>query len=120
MVTCSLVNFGDIDLSKSRIKIMSRDPEGFEIKVCNNCGVCVVYCPQKAISIVNKTILIDDSLCNECGVCIEKCPIKAIWWTSKFSSPNKCVACGACVDNCPTDALRLVESEIKLPQPIAR
>jgi len=116
MVTCSLVNFGEIDLAKSRIKILEKSGNSFGIRVCNNCGICAAYCPQGAISIVNKTLYIDDDLCNGCGVCIEKCPTNAIWWSPGLPSPNKCLACGACVDNCPTGALRIIESEIKIAE----
>jgi len=113
MTTCSLVNFGEINPAKSRIRI-SRMDHGFKITVCNNCGLCERYCPQGAISVVNKTILIDEELCNRCGTCIEKCPTHAIWWSPDVKTPNKCVACGACVENCPTKALRIIESEIEV------
>ncbi len=113
MMTCPMVNFGEEKLSKSKIKIIDNDPNGFRINVCNNCGICMWNCPENAISIVNKSILIDEALCTLCGVCVEVCPTKSIWITSELPIPNKCVTCGACVDNCPTGALKMTEMEIK-------
>lgn len=45
---------------------------------CIGCGQCVNYCPQEAISIVNKKALIDPNLCIDCGRCINACPQGAI------------------------------------------
>jgi|Deesub1362B_J571_1020462.scaffolds.fasta_scaffold00005_318 ferredoxin len=116
MITCSEVNFGEVDLTKSRVRISHKENpmDGFHITVCTNCGICALYCPTDAISIVNKNVHIDESLCNKCGVCIEVCPIDAIWWSPGLNAPNKCVACKACVDTCPTGALNAVEVDLKI------
>ncbi|MHB0870422.1 MAG: 4Fe-4S binding protein [Chloroflexota bacterium] len=36
---------------------------------CNGCGLCVTYCPVRAISVQNKKAFIDRDQCVECGVC---------------------------------------------------
>lgn len=53
---------------------------------CIGCGQCINYCPQQAISIVNKKALIDLNLCIECGSCINICPQEAI---SPGNSPQQ-------------------------------
>lgn len=52
--------------------------------LCVGCGRCVVYCPVRAISIVNKKAVIDQEICVECGTCgrknnIVKCPKNALY-----------------------------------------
>jgi len=45
---------------------------------CIACGNCVRGCPQKAISILNKLAVVDDSKCIRCYCCHEFCPEGAI------------------------------------------
>jgi ferredoxin len=47
---------------------------------CVGCGICVKYCPVKAISIADKKASIDLDICVECGSCkrIECCEFDAI------------------------------------------
>ena len=50
---------------------------------CSGCGVCIPYCPARAISISDKKANIDQELCLECGTCgrinIVKCPRQALY-----------------------------------------
>jgi ferredoxin len=50
--------------------------------ICDQCGLCVDECPEKAIKVVKqgkKEIhVIDDEKCNQCGLCVESCPVAAI------------------------------------------
>lgn len=52
-------------------------------KKCIGCGICVPYCPAKAITVVNKKAKIDEDACFECGNCgrvrVVKCPTKAFF-----------------------------------------
>lgn len=45
---------------------------------CNGCGACVVFCQQKAISLIDATARINPKLCMECGNCLEVCAVSAI------------------------------------------
>jgi len=46
--------------------------------LCVGCGICRNNCPQDAISIINRTAVIDIAKCNGCGICIDVCPRGAI------------------------------------------
>jgi pyruvate formate lyase activating enzyme len=41
--------------------------------LCNQCGLCIKECPEKAISIRDKLIIIDRELCTNCGGCVKVC-----------------------------------------------
>lgn len=48
---------------------------------CKACGLCIEYCPKRAISISDninilgyRTNKIDDELCIGCGICYAECP----------------------------------------------
>ena len=45
---------------------------------CTGCGTCVQYCKEKAISIKNGQIQMNDDLCVHCGMCIQSCPFHII------------------------------------------
>jgi len=45
---------------------------------CTGCGICVQFCPEGAIKIVNKKAVIDYDYCKGCLICVNECPIKAI------------------------------------------
>ncbi len=45
---------------------------------CTSCGVCVPYCPSRAISQISQQFLIDQTRCNQCGDCEYQCPVRAI------------------------------------------
>jgi pyruvate formate lyase activating enzyme len=46
--------------------------------LCTNCGRCLEVCQEKAISIKDKTVLIDRKLCTNCGRCLEVCTTGAL------------------------------------------
>lgn len=46
-------------------------------EVCVQCGLCVRYCPVKAISVFNK-VRIDQEKCQQCWSCYNHCPNKAV------------------------------------------
>lgn len=48
------------------------------------CNQCVISCPQKALSIVEGKVVIDENKCTYCGLCSASCPIGAI----NLSYPN--------------------------------
>ena len=44
---------------------------------CTGCGVCVDFCPERAISL-DDTATIEVAVCIGCGACVEVCPNAAI------------------------------------------
>lgn len=49
---------------------------------CTGCGICMWYCPEGVIKVVEKgkgkTVEIDYNYCKGCGICKRECPVKAI------------------------------------------
>ncbi len=53
---------------------------------CNNCKICIEYCPAKAIFEKNGKVVIDKEKCLFCYTCIPKCPQKAIYHKTTFKN----------------------------------
>jgi NAD-dependent dihydropyrimidine dehydrogenase PreA subunit len=41
---------------------------------CKGCGICVKRCPMEAVTLADKTAVIDRDRCIGCGVCVPACP----------------------------------------------
>lgn len=54
---------------------------GIEVKWnkdnCINCGICAEVCREKAITIEDGEVIVDQSKCNYCGRCTKACPTDA-------------------------------------------
>lgn len=49
-------------------------------KWCKGCGICVAFCPKKAIELVKeKVTLVNPEACITCGQCELRCPDYAIY-----------------------------------------
>lgn len=64
---------------------------------CTGCGLCVLDCPKKAISLKGKKAVINEE-CVECGACLKVCPVDAPIGDPK-PKPGY-VTCEACPINC--------------------
>lgn len=54
----------------------------FNCAVCNGCEVCMIFCPDVAISRgADGRLVIDYTHCKGCGICAEECPRGAITMT---------------------------------------
>jgi len=50
------------------------------INKCNQCGLCVNYCPTKAINFLHGSPKItNEKDCAYCGICEDTCPKNAIF-----------------------------------------
>lgn len=62
------------------------NPESFSSKPsiewfaakCIGCESCILICPNKAISMTEKGVVIDREKCEACGKCVDKCPSSAL------------------------------------------
>lgn len=47
---------------------------------CKGCGICVAFCPTKALALENdKVVMTDVDKCIQCGMCELRCPDYAIY-----------------------------------------
>lgn len=65
--------YGAIDVSNWRVNTP---------KLCNDscveCGLCVSYCPENAITMDTGKPVINYSYCKGCGICAHECPTGSI------------------------------------------
>ena len=47
--------------------------------VCNECDLCVTYCPEGVLKRVGHEFVFDYSFCKGCGVCASECPRNVIF-----------------------------------------
>jgi len=45
---------------------------------CIGCGICVQFCPEGCIKIVDKRAEVDYDYCKGCLICVNECPTKAM------------------------------------------
>jgi NAD-dependent dihydropyrimidine dehydrogenase PreA subunit len=64
---------------------------------CTGCGLCVLDCPKKAISLKEEKAVIDEE-CVECGACVKVCPVNAP--ISDEQPKLDYVTCEACPIKC--------------------
>lgn len=118
-VACSNVLFRtDEGGEKSAIHILDTD-NGYEMTVCNHCGLCIDVCPVLALKrLKSGTVVLDKSLCIGCQSCVGFCPRAVMRKAPDVMTPFKCISCGSCVKACPNGALELVEVDIEDVQEI--
>jgi dissimilatory sulfite reductase (desulfoviridin) alpha/beta subunit len=46
--------------------------------LCTGCGTCTHYCREKAISVQDGIVVLQQDICMECGFCIKPCPFHLI------------------------------------------
>ncbi|MEM2375999.1 MAG: phosphoadenosine phosphosulfate reductase family protein [Sulfolobales archaeon] len=45
---------------------------------CVNCGACSLWCPTKAVELIDNKPQIKNDKCINCGICLEVCPISEV------------------------------------------
>jgi len=74
-------SFREVNLGLSPDAALDEARRCFNCGVCNRCDVCLVFCPDAAISHANGAYAVATEYCKGCGVCAEECPRGAISMT---------------------------------------
>jgi uncharacterized Fe-S center protein len=92
---CALKNLG-MGCASRRGKMIqhSTAKPRIKAKACTRCGLCVEWCPATAITMEEKSALINASLCIGCGQCLAVCRFDAVAynWASTYEELQKKVA----------------------------
>ena len=116
-MACSLESDGQINPSRSRIKVFAFHAEGrYAPYTCTQCSEawCAQACPVEAIGVNAETGAkeVSASVCVGCKVCTIACPFGTINYDRDTHKVFKCNLCGgdpACAKACPTGAITYVE-----------
>ncbi len=54
------------------------DPVSIRAQWCKGCGICVAFCPKKALRLENEKAVHNPELCILCGMCELYCPDLAV------------------------------------------
>ena len=120
-LACSMRNAGEFNPSRSRIQIISLDPDFFRLPVvCLQCykPSCSEICPTGAITRddATGTVKVLKENCIGCRMCEEACPFGAIFFSEQEQKAIKCELCDGdpqCVPFCVTNALEFREPVAK-------
>ena len=47
--------------------------------VCNECDICVTYCPEGVLKRVGHDLVFDYAYCKGCGICVSECPRNVVF-----------------------------------------
>jgi len=59
---------------------------------CLSCGMCLMVCPKRAITLIAGKPTIDTELCTYCGLCHRRCPSEALQLIGKTMSVEQVMA----------------------------
>ncbi len=112
-LSCSFKNHGEINPSKSRIKVnIFHDDFFFYPHVCSQCeeAWCAAICPNHALIRDPKTgvVKLDETRCVGCRMCVQACPFGAMGFDMEKGISEKCELCDGdpeCVKSCFYGAL---------------
>jgi uncharacterized protein len=76
---CAIKNLGmGCSSRKGKMNQHSTAKPRVKVKACTRCGVCVKWCPASAITMEEKSAVIDSSKCIGCGQCLAVCRFDAV------------------------------------------
>ena len=47
--------------------------------VCNECDLCITYCPEGVLKRVGHDLVFDYAYCKGCGICVTECPRNVVF-----------------------------------------
>ena len=112
-LACGIVNFLEVNPSKSLLRIEARFPApgDYRVHLCNQCGECADNCPEDAIRLEGGAYIVDQDICTGCMICVEVCPLDVMFEQKDSAVPVKCNLCGECAQTCPRNAIVLIETQ---------
>jgi anaerobic carbon-monoxide dehydrogenase iron sulfur subunit len=120
-IACAVWHCGEIDVTRSRIRILfdeGRTTERYAAVNCQHCddAICCAVCPSEALQKDEKTgwVTQNSTKCVGCEMCILACPLSVPIFDAELKVAVKCDFClGApeCVKYCSSGALRLCARE---------
>ena len=117
-IACSVVKTGELDISRSRIRVLKWEEEGVYLPlVCRRCEepVCAMVCPVNAVSRdASGVVHVDRDRCVSCFSCVSACPNGGLHIDPVEQKVVRCDQCGGdppCVRHCEEKALQYVESD---------
>ena len=117
-VVCSIQHHGELNISKSRMKVVKWEERGLDVPVvCQHCDtpVCLQNCPTGALQRNEETggIVYRQEACIGCKLCLLVCPLGGINLDSD-GNLLKCDLCGGdpqCVKFCIPAAIEYLPAE---------
>lgn len=116
-IVCAVWHCHQIDVSRSRIRILFRDAEAterFAAVHCQHCDepICVSVCPPEALHKDPETgwVMPNASKCVGCELCVLSCPLAVPCFDAALKVAVKCDFClgdPQCVRHCSSGALRI-------------
>ena len=118
-MVCSMRNTGEFNPARSRIQVISFDPDFFRVPtVCLQCfqPACAGVCPNDAITRDETAgiVRVSAEKCDGCRLCEAACPLGVIIFSPLEQKAVKCELCDGqpqCVEFCVTGALTYKEPE---------
>lgn len=112
-LACAFENHGEINPSKSRIRVsIFHKYFFFYPNVCNQCedAWCANICPNSALVKDRNTgvVKLNESRCVGCRMCVQACPFGAMGFDAEKGVSEKCNLCDGdpeCVKSCFYGAL---------------
>jgi len=89
---CTLKNLGmGCSSRKGKLNQHSTAKPKINPKVCTNCGVCVQWCPETAVTLQGSSALINSAVCIGCGQCLAVCRFDAVTynWAATYEDLQK-------------------------------
>jgi Fe-S-cluster-containing hydrogenase component 2 len=120
-MACVVTNCGEVNPTRSRIRVVKIEEEAnlFSLPVlCMKCvkAACKEVCPVGAIADDPKTgaRAIDPDKCIGCSACVYACPFGAITVDGALGYSFTCTQCDgdpACVRFCPADVIHYLDRD---------